>query len=253
MSNDRRAIAMFVFILQLLACPHFLYADLFTFNDDQLLNANWNHTISGSGGYLSGTTTRIASGLVGYPASHLTQVTGLDSQFIGIQYRARHFANLATLSPSVGVIQTVNLDAWVSAQTGSVIFNTAIRQNGSIYVAQPYELSGVNNTRNYNRSIPISAFTLFEGAGPGQLDLSAAAAPLQFGYIDYNDSGIRNSSNAFVSTNLSQLSGYHLGVSFTVVPEPSASLLVVLGLGGLSAIRSTSRFLRRPERRTTAE
>ena len=80
-------------------------------------------------------------------------------------------------------------------------------------------------TQHFNRTIPIESFTIFEGGGPGQLDLSSNASPLTFGYIDYNDSGVRNRFGSFISSNTTQLSGFHLSIAFTAVPEPSGFVL----------------------------
>ncbi len=120
-----RILLLFTLVTGLVAqeCP----ADFVTYGDSNLLASNWSHNVTGSGGFITGATTRVTPGIVGFPASHLTQLTGLNSQFIGIQYRARHIYTAQSFNiQSLGQPTQFNFNFWTNSQTGAVIFNALV-------------------------------------------------------------------------------------------------------------------------------
>lgn len=193
--------------------------------------------------------TGVLPGGIGDPSSgyHVTVVQGYSFQS-EVRYRASHFNLAIVYSPTVfGPITSLTWDVWFKTQVGGHVLNLVAYQNDSIYLSPQGEgASGqYPHWQHHARTIDPSTLTRIAGTGQFTLDTSPTASPIIFGYMNYNDTGLRDAQGTQLQGGIFDLDLYHL--SITSIPEPQRACCLL----GAAALALVIRHRRHPTHLTT--
>lgn len=159
--------------------------------DSDFPDAAWRHDHDGSNEIA--VTVRQTNPDIGGSGYLQTTIKGFDGVSV-VTYKAYHYSLSAFYVPLTnGPIGLIRWDAYFQTYIGGHYLNLVARQGDGVY-ASPHGAASQQDISTWTHHAAVidpSTFELVRGSGPSRLDFSSCGAPIFFGYVNYNDSGIR--------------------------------------------------------------
>lgn len=162
-----------------------------TFYDENFFQNEWMHVPAGNNS--TNATGRIVPGGIGAAAQQTTVVEGY-SLISQVTYRTYHFwTSAAYVAATNGPLQRLDWDVWYRTGLGGHVLNLIAFQGDSTYMSPRAEVASAQDGiwQNHRVSVEAASFIKIAGNGPERIDSSTCGSPIIFGYVNYNDSGIR--------------------------------------------------------------
>lgn len=158
------------------------------FHDEQF-DSGWSHKYTGT--LKTSVTASLSPGISPDTRYLLTVIEGFVPP---VKYRAYHYWTNRIYIPALhGPIASLEWEVKFRTEIGGHHLNLLARQEGSVYMSsRGTEWPQDNETwREHYATLSPTDFVRISGAGPDKPNFSTCGAPITFGYVNYNDTGIR--------------------------------------------------------------
>lgn len=159
--------------------------------DDKFLDSTWRHEYEGNNQIAA--TLRQLGPSVGGDGYLQTIIKGFDGVSV-VTYKAYHYSLQAFYVPSTsGPISSIRWDVYFQTYIGGHYLNLVARQGDGVYSSSQAVTSqqDISAWTHHVAVVDPATFVLVRGSGPERLDFSSCGGPIFFGYVNYNDTGIR--------------------------------------------------------------